>query len=123
MNQNTQQTSADKNVVLAFSGGLDTSFCVPYLIEKGYRVTTIFVESGGISAEEKQGINDRAMELGAIEHKEVSIADQLWKRVVTPLLWSGRWYQNQYPLLCSDRYLIVEACLENSRLQIKVFCS
>jgi len=112
MNQNTQQTSADKNVVLAFSGGLDTSFCVPYLIEKGYRVTTIFVDSGGISAEEKQGINDRAMELGAIEHKEVSIADQLWKRVVTPLLWSGRWYQNQYPLLCSDRYLIVEACLE-----------
>ncbi len=110
MNQNIKQS--DKNVVLAFSGGLDTSFCVPYLKEQGYQVTTIFVDSGGISDEEKQGIKDRAIELGAFEHKEVSIANQLWDRVITPLLWSGRWYQNQYPLLCSDRYLIVEACLE-----------
>lgn len=110
MNQNTQQS--DKNLVLAFSGGLDTSFCVPYLKEQGYAVTTIFVDSGGISEQEKQGIRERAIELGAVEHKEVSIADQLWDRVITPLLWSGRWYQNQYPLLCSDRYLIVEACLE-----------
>jgi len=115
MNQNTQaadNTQADKQVVLAFSGGLDTSFCVPYLIEQGYQITTIFVDSGGISDEEKQEIKNRAMELGAAEHKEVSIANKLWDRVVTPLLWSGRWYQNQYPLLCSDRYLIVEACLE-----------
>jgi len=112
MNQNTQQSTNDKNVVLAFSGGLDTSFCVPYLIDKGYQVTTIFVDSGGISDEEKQAIKQRAIELGAVEHKEVSIADQLWDRVITPLLWSGHWYQNQYPLLCSDRYLIVEACLK-----------
>ena len=102
----------DKRVVLAFSGGLDTSFCVPYLIEQGYQVTTVFVDSGGITEEEKQTINQRAMELGALEHKEVSIASELWTRVITPLLWSGQWYQNQYPLLCSDRYLIVEACLK-----------
>lgn len=113
MNQNTEQYSTDNNnVVLAFSGGLDTSFCVPYLIDKGYRVTTIFVDSGGVSDQEKQQIRDRAMELGAIAHQEVSIADQLWERVITPLLMSGHWYQNQYPLLCSDRYLIVEACLK-----------
>ncbi len=100
------------DVILAFSGGLDTSFCVPYLIEKGYQVTTVFVDSGGVSDEEKEAIKQRAMQLGALEHHEVSIADELWDRVITPLLWSGRWYQNQYPLLCSDRYLIVEACLK-----------
>lgn len=106
-------TSDNKQqVILAFSGGLDTSFCVPYLIDKGYQVTTIFVDSGGVSDSEKQSIKDRAIELGAIEHKEVSIAEQLWDRVITPLLWSGHWYQKQYPLLCSDRYLIVEACLK-----------
>jgi len=105
-------TAADKRVVLAFSGGLDTSFCVPYLIEQGYQVSTVFVDSGGISEAEKKAIKRRALELGAIEHKEVSIADELWNRVITPLLWSGHWYQNQYPLLCSDRYLIVEACLK-----------
>ena len=102
----------ENNVILAFSGGLDTSFCVPYLMDKGYKVTTVFVDSGGVSTEERENIKQRALELGAIEHKEISIANDLWQRVITPLLWSGRWYQNQYPLLCSDRYLIVEACLK-----------
>ena len=103
--------SDTKQVVLAFSGGLDTSFCVPYLIDQGYEVTTLFVDSGGVTEADIQRIHDRAMSLGAIKHDTISIADALWDTVITPLLWSGRWYQNQYPLLCSDRYLIVEACL------------
>ncbi len=101
-----------QHVVLAFSGGLDTSFCIPYLIDKGYLVTTIFVDSGGVSAKEKIQIKQRALELGAVEHVEESIAEELWSEVVTPLIWSGHWYQNQYPLLCSDRYLIVATCLK-----------
>ncbi len=48
----------NKTVVLAFSGGLDTSFCVPYLIEQGYQVVTAFVDSGGVSKEEKTAIFD-----------------------------------------------------------------
>ncbi|PCJ46517.1 MAG: argininosuccinate synthase [Gammaproteobacteria bacterium] len=112
MNTTTSQSSTNNQVVLAFSGGLDTSFCVPYLMDKGYEVTTVFVDSGGVSDEEKQQIKQRAIELGAVEHKEVNIAEALWERVITPLIWSGHWYQNQYPLLCSDRYLIVEACLK-----------
>ena len=39
----------NKKVVLAFSGGLDTSFCIPYLIDQGYEVHTLFVNTGGIS--------------------------------------------------------------------------
>lgn len=107
MNNQTQQ-----HVVLAFSGGLDTSFCIPYLIEQGYKVTTIFVDSGGVSAQEKLQIKQRAIELGAVEHVEESIAEELWSEVITPLIWGGHWYQNQYPLLCSDRYLIVATCLK-----------
>ncbi|MET1253563.1 argininosuccinate synthase [Aliikangiella maris] len=110
-NTQTSATQDDKQVVLAFSGGLDTSFCVPYLKDKGYQVTTIFVDSGGVSEQDKQAIKERALTLGAVAHHEVSIAQQLWDRVITPLIHSGHWYQNQYPLLCSDRYLIVEACL------------
>ncbi len=110
----TTQThvSDDNQVVLAFSGGLDTSFCIPYLIEQGYQVTTIFVDSGGVSNDEKQAIAKRAESLGAIAHKEISIADKLWEQVIIPLIQGGKWYQNQYPLLCSDRYLIVETCLK-----------
>ncbi len=102
----------NKNIVLAFSGGLDTSFCVPYLIEQGYNVTTIFVDSGGVTEQEKQQIKERALSLGAVEHVEESIAKELWQDVIKPLIWGGHWYQNQYPLLCSDRYLIVAACLK-----------
>ncbi len=39
-------------------------------------------------------------------------AAELWDEVITPLIWGGHWYQKQYPLLCSDRYLIVAACLK-----------
>jgi argininosuccinate synthase len=46
-----------KKIVLAFSGGLDTSFCVPYLIDKGFEVHTIFVNSGGTSANEEKKIS------------------------------------------------------------------
>ena len=104
--------ATNKNIVLAFSGGLDTSFCVPYLVDQGYQVTTIFVDSGGVSSDEKAQIRKRALSLGAIDHVEESIAKELWTDVITPLIWGGHWYQNQYPLLCSDRYLIVAACLK-----------
>ena len=110
-------TELTKPIVLAFSGGLDTSFCVPWLIEQGFDVTTLFIDSGGVSEEEREQIAARAMELGAAKHDTISIAEPLWESVVTPLLWSGRWYQNQYPLLCSDRYLIVEACLNYCQKQ------
>ena len=41
-----------KKIVLAFSGGLDTSFCVPYLKDQGYEVVTVAVNSGGFSKAE-----------------------------------------------------------------------
>ena len=98
--------------VLAFSGGLDTSFCVPYLKEKGFDVVTLFVDSGGVDADEKSYIRSAPHELGAKEHVEVDIAQDLWTDVVVPLVQGGALYQGQYPLLCSDRYLIVKKSLE-----------
>ena len=103
--------NTQKHVVLAFSGGLDTSFCVPYLMDQGYLVTTVFVDSGGVSAEEKTAIRQRALSLGAQDHREINIGDQLWDQIVTPMTIGGFWYQQSYPLLCSDRYLIVASCL------------
>ena len=60
---------SNKQVVLAFSGGLDTSFCVPWLTEQGYRVTTLFVDTGGVTAKERAYIAARANELGAFRHE------------------------------------------------------
>ncbi|MEM9373333.1 MAG: argininosuccinate synthase [Planctomycetota bacterium] len=97
-----------KRVVLAFSGGLDTSFCVPWLIERGYDVITLFVDTGGVGPEGAVAIAARAEELGAIEHVSVDVADRLWETFVVPFVMGGVKYQDRYPLLCSDRYVIVE---------------
>ena len=101
-----------KKIVLAFSGGLDTSFCVPYLIDKGFEVHTIFVNSGGISSNDEKKISKRAYELGAKKHINISIENSLWKQIIKPLIWSGSLYQDKYPALCSDRYLIVSEAIK-----------
>ena len=103
---------AAKDIVLAFSGGLDTSFCVPYLQERGYRVHTVFADTGGVDAEERAFIEARAHELGVASHVTVDGGPAIWSGFVKPFVWAGEGYQGQYPLLVSDRYLIVEAALK-----------
>jgi argininosuccinate synthase len=102
----------DKNIVLAFSGGLDTSFCVPYLKERGWNVHTVFADTGGVDAEERAFIEQRAAELGVASHVTVDGGPAIWNGFVKPFVWAGEGYQGQYPLLVSDRYLIVEAALQ-----------
>ena len=101
-----------KDIVLAFSGGLDTSFCVPYLKERGYAVHTVFADTGGVDAEERAYIEARAHELGVASHITVDGGPAIWHGFVKPFVWAGEGYQGQYPLLVSDRYLIVEAALK-----------
>lgn len=102
---------ASKDIVLAFSGGLDTSFCVPYLQERGWNVHTVFADTGGVDAEERKFIEDRAAELGVASHVTVDGGPAIWEGFVKPFVWAGEGYQGQYPLLVSDRYLIVDAAL------------
>lgn len=101
-----------KTVILAYSGGLDTSFCVPYLKERGYSVVTLYVDTSGASESERAAIASRARELGAAEHVTVDAAQDVYDEIVTPLVMGGQLYQGQYPLLVSDRYVIVKKSLE-----------
>ncbi|MEO7053330.1 MAG: argininosuccinate synthase [Rhodanobacter sp.] len=103
-----------KDIVLAFSGGLDTSFCVPYLQQQGWAVHTVFADTGGVDAEERAFIANRARELGVASHVTVDGGPGIWTGFVKPFVWAGEGYQGQYPLLVSDRYLIVEAALKRA---------
>ena len=103
-----------KDIVLAFSGGLDTSFCIPWLQERGWSVHTVFADTGGVDAEEKAYIEQRAHELGAASHVTVDGGPAIWAGFVKPFVWAGEGYQGQYPLLVSDRYLIVDASLRRA---------
>jgi len=100
-----------QDIVLAFSGGLDTSFCIPWLKERGYAVHTVFADTGGVDAEERAYIEARAAELGAASHVTVDGGPAIWAGFVKPFVRAGEGYQGQYPLLVSDRYLIVDAAI------------
>ena len=74
-----------KKVVLAFSGGLDTSFCVPYLKnEHGYEVHTVMVNTGGFSEAEEKAIEERALTLGAASHTNVNAVDTYYEKGISP---------------------------------------
>jgi argininosuccinate synthase len=99
-------------VVLAFSGGLDTSYCVLELSAQGYEVHTVFVDTGGLSEAEVNWIETRALSLGAAKHHLVDASQLIWDEFVVPLVWSHSRMLGEYPLLCSDRYLIVRLSLQ-----------
>ena len=101
-----------QKIVLAFSGGLDTSYCVLDLVQKGFEVHTAFIDTGGVDETSRRYIRERAVGLGAAEHHEVDVAQAIWDEFVIPLVWSHARMRGEYPLLCSDRYLIVKRCLE-----------
>ena len=105
-------TDKKEPMVLAFSGGLDTSYCVLELKKQGYDVHTVFVDTGGLSEEEVNWIEERALSLGAVKHHLVDASQLIWDEFVVPLVWSQSRMLGEYPMLCSDRYLIVRLSLQ-----------
>src|SRR3546814_17691842 len=99
------------DIVLAFSGGLDTSFCVPWLQERGWAVHTVFADTGGVDADERAAIEARAAELGVASHVTIDGGPAIWDGFVKPFVWAGDGSPGPYPLLVSDRYLLVDAAL------------
>lgn len=91
-----------KKVVLAFSGGLDTSYCVKYLgEEKGYEVHTLTVNTGGFSPAELDEISRRAMSLGVASHKNVNETYNYYDKVIRYLIFGNVLKNNTYPLSVS----------------------
>lgn len=91
-----------KKVVLGFSGGLDTSYCVKYLSEeKGYEVHSVIVNTGGFTAEELQEIEKRAYSLGVKSHKTVDAVRSYYDKVIRYLIFGNVLKNNTYPLSVS----------------------
>ena len=91
-----------KKVVLAFSGGLDTSFCVPYLKEQGYEVHTVMVNTGGFDSKEVARIEKRAKDLGAASHTTVDAVDTYYKKGIKYLIFGNVLKNDTYPLSVSS---------------------
>lgn len=91
-----------KKVVLAFSGGLDTTYCVKYLSEDlGYEVHTVLVDTGGFSKEELADIERKAFELGVAKHKCVSMVNRYYQECIRFMVYGNVLKNNTYPLSVS----------------------
>ena len=91
-----------KKVVLAFSGGLDTSYCVKYLTEeKGYEVHTLTVNTGGFDEEELKKMEKRAIFLGVKSHQVVEETQRYYDQVIRFLIYGNILKNNTYPLSVS----------------------
>jgi argininosuccinate synthase len=86
-------------IILAFSGGLDTSFCVPWLKETyGREVITATVDTGGIDAEAAASLKERAMALGSIEHVVIDSKQDFFDSVISYLIAGNVLRGQTYPL-------------------------
>ncbi|RZJ66767.1 MAG: argininosuccinate synthase [Flavobacterium sp.] len=90
-----------KKIVLAYSGGLDTSFCLKYLQQQGYEVHTILVNTGGFSADELDSIEKRGYELGSKAHVNRDIIDKYYDEAIRFLIYGNVLKNNTYPLSVS----------------------
>ena len=74
-------------IVLAFSGGLDTTYCVAWLTrEKGAEVVTVTVDTGGMDEAEQEQIAARAKAAGAVEHRRIDARQKVWDNFITTLV-------------------------------------
>jgi argininosuccinate synthase len=93
-------------VVLGFSGGLDTSFCVKYLTEdKGYEVHSIIVNTGGFTEQELKDIETHAKRLGVKTHTTVDAVKSYYDRIIKYLVFGNVLKNNTYPLSVSAERL------------------
>ncbi len=96
-----------KKLVLAYSGGLDTSYCAKYLSqEKGYEVHAVSVNTGGFTPEEKKEIEEKALKLGVATYSNIEAVDSFYDKVVKYLIFGNVLKNNTYPLSVSAERIV-----------------
>ena len=91
-----------KKVVLAYSGGLDTSYCLKYLKnEKGYEVHTVLINTGGFDEAELAAIEKRAYDLGSAQQANLTIVEKYYDKAIKYLIYGNVLKNNTYPLSVS----------------------
>lgn len=107
----TREQLPGRHIVLAFSGGLDTSFCAAWLTrERGAEVRTVCVDTGGFDSEGLAAIERRALELGAVAHHTVDARADVFNRFVAYVIKGGVLRGGVYPLsVAAERTAQTEA--------------
>jgi argininosuccinate synthase len=106
-------------VALAFSGGLDTSFCVKYLSqEKNLEVHSVFINTGGFSKKEEEDVEKRARTLGVATHKTIDVSRVYYQKCIRYLVYGNMMRNHHYPMsVSSERIFQAMAVVEYAQAQ------
>ncbi len=106
-----------KKVVLAFSGGLDTSFAAKYLSEDlGYEVHTAIANTGGFTPEELKAIEEKALRLGAASHASLDITGEYYDKSIKYMIAGNVLRNGTYPIsVSSERIFQAIAIIEYAK--------
>ena len=104
--------------LLAFSGGLDTSYCVLHLIERGFSVITASVNTGGFDATELARIAALSKQLGAVSHHVIEAQPELWQNYLRYLLFGNVLRGQMYPLSVSAERVCQAKCIAELALKV-----
>ena len=108
-----------EKVVLAFSGGLDTSFCVKYLAEeKGYDVYTAVANTGGFSDEELKVIEEKAYRLGAVKHVAIDVTQEYYEKSIKYMVFGNVLRNGTYPISVSSERIFQAIAIINYAKEI-----
>ncbi len=111
---------SSSKVLLAFSGGLDTTFCLAYLLEQNYEVHTATVDTGGFSADEINRIDELSRSLGASSHTLINGKQQLFEDYLKFLIYGNVLRGQVYPLSVSAERVCQARCLIDLAKKLKV---
>ncbi|TAD85496.1 MAG: argininosuccinate synthase [Bacteroidetes bacterium] len=107
MNTTPEALGTRPQIVLGFSGGLDTTFCVKYLTDElEYDVHSIIVNTGGFTPTELMEIEQHAFALGVKSHKAVDAVKGYYERIIKYLVYGNVLKNNAYPLSVSAERLV-----------------
>ncbi len=106
-----------EKVLLAFSGGLDTSFCAMYLAkDKGYEVHTAIANTGGFSKEELKKIEEKAYLLGAKSHATLDVTEAYYEKSIKYMVFGNILRNGTYPIsVSSERMFQAIAIIEHAK--------
>ncbi|HEY5590454.1 MAG TPA: argininosuccinate synthase domain-containing protein [Paludibacter sp.] len=108
-----------EKVVLAFSGGLDTSFCAKYLAEeKGYEVYTAVANTGGFSADDLKVIEDKAYRLGAVSHVTLDVTQEYYEKSIKYMVFGNVLRNGTYPISVSSERIFQAIAIINYAKEI-----